>query len=400
MAKIRDEDPARRDGRRRDDPHHLADDQGRAASAPTWTSRPSTTTWACENRDATDDQVTVDSAEATKRLRRGRQVRHHHPQRPARGGVPPQADVEEPQRHHPRHPGRHGVPRAHRGQGHRARASAAGKSPSPSPVTPTATCTRTPRCRVPGPRQGGARLHRRPTAPRPASSSTTSTAPAWSRAMHNLDASIESFARSCFEYALDSKQDLWFCHQGHHLQEVRPPLQGHLRRTSTTPSTRAKFEAAGIEYFYTLIDDAVARVMQSEGGFIWACKNYDGDVMSDMVSTAFGSLAMMTSVLVSARTATTSTRPPTARSQRHYYKHLKGEHTSTNSVATIFAWTGALRKRGELDGIAGTRRLRRPPGGGNAAHHRGGQDDRGPRPHHHPPQPHDAGHARVHSCHS
>ena len=116
-----------------------------------------------------------------------------------------------------------------------------------------------------------------------------------------------------------------------------------------TPSTRQRFEEAGIEYFYTLIDDAVARVMKAEGGFIWACKNYDGDVMSDMVSTAFGSLAMMTSRAGEPGRRTMSTRPPTAPCTRHYYKHLKGEETSTNSVATIFAWTGALRKRGELD---------------------------------------------------
>ena len=165
---------------------------------------------------------------------------------------------------------------------------------------------------------------------------------------HNLDDSIESFARSCFEFALSSKQDLWFATKDtiskkydHRFKDVFADLY--------EAEYRAKFEAAGIEYFYTLIDDAVARIMKAEGGFIWACKNYDGDVMSDMVSTAFGSLAMMTSVLVSPH-GYYEYEAAHGTVQRHYYKHLKGEPTSTNSVATIFAWTGALRKRGELDG--------------------------------------------------
>ena len=165
---------------------------------------------------------------------------------------------------------------------------------------------------------------------------------------HNLDDSIESFARSCFEFALSSKQDLWFATKDtiskkydHRFKDVFADLY--------EAEYRAKFEAAGIEYFYTLIDDAVARIMKAEGGFIWACKNYDGDVMSDMVSTAFGSLAMMTSVLVSPH-GCYEYEAAHGTVQRHYYKHLKGEPTSTNSVATIFAWTGALRKRGELDG--------------------------------------------------
>ena len=165
---------------------------------------------------------------------------------------------------------------------------------------------------------------------------------------HNLDDSIESFARSCFEFALSSKQDLWFATKDtiskkydHRFKDVFADLY--------EAEYRAKFEVAGIEYFYTLIDDAVARIMKAEGGFIWACKNYDGDVMSDMLSSAFGSLAMMTSVLVSPH-GYYEYEAAHGTVQRHYYKHLKGEPTSTNSVATIFAWTGALRKRGELDG--------------------------------------------------
>ena len=164
---------------------------------------------------------------------------------------------------------------------------------------------------------------------------------------HNLDASIESFARSCFEYALATGQDLWFATKDtisktydHRFKDVFAEV--------FEADYRTRFEAAGIEYFYTLIDDAVARVMKSEGGFIWACKNYDGDVMSDMLSSAFGSLAMMTSVLVSPH-GYFEYEAAHGTVQRHYYKHLKGEPTSTNSVATIFAWTGALRKRGELD---------------------------------------------------
>ena len=165
---------------------------------------------------------------------------------------------------------------------------------------------------------------------------------------HNLDDSIESFARSCFEYALDTKQDLWFATKDtiskkydHRFKDIFAEI--------FEKEYKEKFEAAGITYFYTLIDDAVARVVRSEGGFIWACKNYDGDVMSDMVATAFGSLAMMTSVLV-APDGTCEYEAAHGTVQRHYYKYLKGETTSTNSVATIFAWSGALRKRGQLDG--------------------------------------------------
>ena len=166
---------------------------------------------------------------------------------------------------------------------------------------------------------------------------------------HNLDDSIESFARSCFEFALSSKQDLWFATKDtiskkydHRFKDVFADLY--------EAEYRAKFEAAGIEYFYTLIDDAVARIMKAEGGFIWACKNYDGDVMSDMVSTAFGSLAMMTSVLVSPD-GNYEYEAAHGTVTKHYYRYLKGEQVSTNPMATLFAWTGALGKRGELDGI-------------------------------------------------
>ncbi len=167
--------------------------------------------------------------------------------------------------------------------------------------------------------------------------------------MHNTDASISSFAKACFNYALDTKQDLWFA-----TKDTISKKYDHTFKDIFSEIYEAeykeKFEKAGIEYFYTLIDDAVARVMKAKGGFIWACKNYDGDVMSDMVSSAFGSLAMMTSVLVSPQ-GVYEYEAAHGTVQRHYYKHLAGEETSTNSVATIFAWTGALRKRGELDGI-------------------------------------------------
>ncbi len=168
--------------------------------------------------------------------------------------------------------------------------------------------------------------------------------------IHNTDKSIASFARSCFLYALDRKMDLWFATKDtiskiydHRFKDVFQEIYDAEFKT--------RFEAAGIEYFYTLIDDAVARVVRHEGGFLWACKNYDGDVMSDMVASAFGSLAMMTSVLVSPE-GFYEYEAAHGTVQRHYYQHLEGKETSTNSIATIFAWTGALRKRGELDGLA------------------------------------------------
>ena len=168
--------------------------------------------------------------------------------------------------------------------------------------------------------------------------------------MHNLDASIASFAHSCFRYALDTKQDLWFSTKDTISKKYDHRFKDLFAELFEAQYADA-FAQAGIEYFYTLIDDAVARVMKSRGGFIWACKNYDGDVMSDMVSSAFGSLAMMTSVLVSPA-GVYEYEAAHGTVQKHYYKHLAGERTSTNSVATIFAWTGALRKRGELDGLA------------------------------------------------
>ena len=167
--------------------------------------------------------------------------------------------------------------------------------------------------------------------------------------LHNLDASISSFARACFNYGLDIKQDVWFSTKDtiskkydHRFKDIFSEIFEN--------EYKDKFEAAGITYFYTLIDDAVARVIRSNGGYIWACKNYDGDVMSDMIATAYGSLAMMTSVLVSPD-GVYEYEAAHGTVQRHYYKHLKGEETSTNSVATLFAWTGALRKRGELDNL-------------------------------------------------
>jgi len=168
--------------------------------------------------------------------------------------------------------------------------------------------------------------------------------------MHNLDASIQSFARACFNYALDQKQDIWFATKDTISKQYDHTFKDIFQEIFDN-EYKDKFKAANIEYFYTLIDDAVARVIRSEGGMIWACKNYDGDVMSDMVATAFGSLAMMTSVLVSPE-GYYEFEAAHGTVQRHYYKHLKGEETSTNSMATIFAWTGALRKRGELDGLA------------------------------------------------
>lgn len=167
--------------------------------------------------------------------------------------------------------------------------------------------------------------------------------------MHNLDSSIESFARACFNYALDLKQDLWFSTKDTISKQYDHTFKDIFQEIYDE-EYKEKFAEANIEYFYTLIDDAVARVMRSEGGFIWACKNYDGDVMSDMVATAFGSLAMMTSVLVSPE-GNFEFEAAHGTVTQHYYRHLKGQETSTNSMATIFAWTGALRKRGELDGL-------------------------------------------------
>lgn len=169
--------------------------------------------------------------------------------------------------------------------------------------------------------------------------------------IHNTEKSISSFARACFSYAVDTKQDLWFSTKDTISKKYDHTFKDIFQEIYEK-EYQDKFRELGIEYFYTLIDDAVARVIRSEGGFIWACKNYDGDVMSDMVATAYGDLSMMTSVLVSPD-GVYEYEAAHGTVQRHYYKHLKGEETSTNSIATIFAWTGALRKRGELDGISG-----------------------------------------------
>ncbi len=175
------------------------------------------------------------------------------------------------------------------------------------------------------------------------------TSPGMVQGQHNLNKSIESFARSCFNYAVDTKQDLWFATKDTISKKYDHSFKDIFQEIFDA-EYKEKFAQLGITYFYTLIDDAVARVMKAEGGFIWACKNYDGDVMSDMISSACGSLAMMTSVLVSP-SGVYEYEAAHGTVQRHYYKHLAGEETSTNSVATIFAWTGALRKRGELDAI-------------------------------------------------
>ena len=168
--------------------------------------------------------------------------------------------------------------------------------------------------------------------------------------IHNTEKSIASFARACFGYAIDTRQDLWFATKDTISKKYDHTFKDIFQEIYDE-EYKEQFEKLGIEYFYTLIDDAVARVIRSEGGFIWACKNYDGDVMSDMVATAYGDLSMMTSVLVSPD-GVYEYEAAHGTVQRHYYKHLKGEETSTNSIATIFAWTGALRKRGEMDGIA------------------------------------------------
>jgi isocitrate dehydrogenase len=225
--------------------------------------------------------------------------------------------------------------------------SKTGKSPSPSPATPTAIVYKATEYRVPGP--GTATL-----------SFQGKDGTAYSQTIYdfecagvlqgqyNKDTSIESFARSCFNYALATKQDLWFSAKDTISKQYDQTFKLLFQRIFEE-EYKDKFAAAGITYFYTLIDDAVARVMRSEGGFIWACKNYDGDVMSDMISSAFGSLAMMTSVLVSPE-GNYEYEAAHGTITRHYYRYLKGEQTSSNPIATIFAWSGALKKRGELDG--------------------------------------------------
>ncbi len=227
---------------------------------------------------------------------------------------------------------------------------APGSSPSPSPATPTATCTapRVPRAR---PRQGQADLYRRRRPPHRtlARSFTSLTAPPCCRRQTTRTSPSAPLPAACFQYAIDTKQDLWFSTKDT-ISKVYDDTFKDIFQESTRPNTRPSLKPWASTYFYTLIDDAVARVIRSKGGFIWACKNYDGDVMSDMVSTAFGSLAMMTTVLVSPD-GTTEFEAAHGTVTRHYYRYLKGETTSTNPMATIFAWSGALKKRGELDGI-------------------------------------------------
>ncbi len=300
------------------------------------------------NREATKDQVTVDSAEATKRL--GVAVK-------CATITPNAARVDE-----------YGLSQMWKSPNGTIRAILDGtvfrtpivvKGIEPYVRTWTKPITiarhaygdvyKNTELRIPGP--GKVELVYTPADGSPEVRATVQdfAEPGIAQGIHNLDASIASFARASFEYALSTRQDLWFAAKDtisktydHRFKDIYQEIFDAEYRT--------RFEEAGISYFYTLIDDAVARVIRSEGGFIWACKNYDGDVMSDMLSTAFGSLAMMTSVLVSPH-GYYEYEAAHGTVQRHYYKHLAGEETSTNSVATIFAWTGALRKRGELDGL-------------------------------------------------
>lgn len=298
-----------------------------------------------ENRDATDDQVTVDSAEATKRL--GVAVKC--------ATITPNAQRVEEYHLKQMWKSPNGTIRALL-DGTVFRAPIVVKG-----IDPVVSCWKKPitiarhaygdvyknaEMRIPGP--GKVELvYTAADGTQTRELVHDFTGAGVVQGQHNLDDSIESFARSCFEYALSTNQDLWFATKDtiskkydHRFKDVFADLY--------EAEYKERFEAAGLEYFYTLIDDAVARIMKAEGGFIWACKNYDGDVMSDMLSSAFGSLAMMTSVLVSPH-GYYEYEAAHGTVQRHYYKHLKGEPTSTNSVATIFAWTGALRKRGELD---------------------------------------------------
>ena len=254
--------------------------------------------------------------------------------------------MEVPQCHYPGHSGRHGVPGAHPGEGHHPLHSQLEKAYHHCPPRLRRRVQERGGPGAPG-RQGGAAGHqgRRHEEKYPIHEFTESGGII--QGLHNLDKSIQSFARACFNYALDTNQDLWFATKDTISKKYDHRFKDIFQEIYDSEYA-GKFQEAGIEYFYTLIDDAVARVVRSEGGYIWACKNYDGDVMSDMVATAFGSLAMMTSVLVSPD-GTCEYEAAHGTVQRHYYKYLKGESTSTNSVATIFAWTGALRKRGELD---------------------------------------------------
>ena len=236
------------------------------------------------------------------------------------------------------------------------------------------------------------------TAPRRASSCTSSTAPASRRACTTWTRPSPASRAACFEYALDVKQDIWFATKDTISKKYDHRFKDVFQEIYDAEYAQ-RFEEAGIEYFYTLIDDAVARVMKADGGFIWACKNYDGDVMSDMVSSAFGSLAMMTSVLVSPARRTTSTRPRTAPCSATTTSTSRARRRPPTPVATIFAWTGALRKRGELDGLDDLVAFADTPGEGDARHHRGRRDDGRPRTHHHASEPDDAFHPRLRPGH-
>lgn len=298
-----------------------------------------------ENRDATNDQVTVDSAEATKRL--GVAVK-------CATITPNAARVEEYDLKEMWKSPNGTIRAILDGTVFRAPIACAGIEPCvhnwKKPITLArhayGDVYKNAELRIPGP----GKVELVYTA---ADGTETRTlvheyaGPGVAQGMHNLDDSIGSFARSCFNYALDTKQDVWFATKDTISKKYDHRFKDIFQEVFDTEYAE-RFAEAGIEYFYTLIDDAVARVMKAEGGFIWACKNYDGDVMSDMVSSAFGSLAMMTSVLVSPA-GVYEYEAAHGTVQRHYYKHLAGEKTSTNSVATIFAWSGALRKRGELD---------------------------------------------------
>ena len=276
-------------------------------------------------------------------------MRHHHPQRPARGGIPPAPDVEKPQRHHPRRAGRHRVPRPHRG-GYGDVPTAGTRLEATYHHRAARLRRRVQVHRVPCPRRRARELVFTDRSGQQTFRATVSDydGPGVLQGSFNKDDSIRSFAHACFGFALSVRRDLWFSTKDTISKKYDHTFKDIFQEIYDRDYKEA-FEKAGIEYFYTLIDDAVARVIRSEGGYIWACKNYDGDVMSDMVATAFGSLAMMTSVLVSPN-GCYEYEAAHGTVQRHYYQYKEGKKTSTNPVATIFAWTGALRKRGELDG--------------------------------------------------
>ena len=273
-------------------------------------------------------------------------MRHHYSGCRPYFRIRPEEAVEKPQRHHSRHARRHGVPRAHRCEERPNRPYVRGANPIVVGRHAYGDVYKNLEYRVPGP--GKMDLVYTDADGKETWRDTIHTydGPGIAQGIHNTDKSIRSFAKACFTYALDSKMDCWFSTK----DTISKSYDAQFRvifQEEFEKGFKEKFEAAGIEYFYTLIDDAVARVMKSEGGFLWCCKNYDGDVMSDMVASAFGSLAMMTSVLVSPD-GYYEFEAAHGTVQRHYYKHLKGEVTSTNSMALIFAWTGALKKRGEL----------------------------------------------------